>query len=261
MTDIEEVTATEVPIRFDPAGSIVRLGMILLATDLTTERDAALLIPSDRAGVHVTRIMFENPTTPENLRLMGPLLTDAARLILPNEPLAAIYYSCTAASVVIGDAAITQAIQAVRPGVPVITPTGAALAAFRRLGTRRVAVVTPYLPQTTEPMVRYFIEHGLDVVSAQCMGVEDDRDMARISAQTIIDAAIAADRPEAEAVFLSCTALPALGVIDAIETRLGKPVISSNQAGLWQMLGHAGLPPASKAVGRIFSITSSEQVA
>jgi maleate isomerase len=258
MIDLAEVTATEVPIRFDPADCIVRLGMILLATDLTTERDAARLIPTDRAGVHVTRVTFQNPTTPENLRLMGPLLTEAAQLILPDEPLAAIYYSCTAASVVIGDAAITQAIQAARPGVPVITPTGAALAAFRTLGTRRVAVVTPYLRRTTEPMVRYFSEQGLDVVSAQCMGVEDDRDMARISAQTIFGAAIAADRPEAEAVFLSCTALPALGVIDAIETRLGKPVISSNQAALWQMLAHAGLSPAAQAVGRIFSVTSPE---
>lgn len=261
MAGTPEVIATDMIVRFDPADAVARIGLILLATDLTTERDAAKLIPTDRAGVHATRVTFTNPTTPENLRLMGPLLTAAARLILPDEPLAAVYYACTAASVVIGDETITRAIHDARPGISVVTPTGAALAAFHSLGVRRVALVTPYLPQTTAPMVQYFVAHGLDVVSATCMGLADDRDMARVSAQTIIDVAIAADRPEAEAVFLSCTALPTLDVIDEIEARLGKPVVSSNQAALWQLLGHVGLAPPVHGPGQIFAARAPERAA
>lgn len=83
--------------------------------------------------------------------------------------------------------------------------------------------------------------------------------MARVSSQTIIDAAIAADRPQSEGVFLSCTALPALGVIEALEDRLGKPVISSNQAGLWQMLNHARLAP-NEGLGKIFDRMPLEAV-
>lgn len=250
------VLRSRVPVALDPTSAVARLGIIVLSTDLTTERDAARIVPPDHAAVHVARVPFHNPTTPENLRRMGPLLTRAAELILPGEPLAAIYYACTAASVVIGDAEVTDAIHAARPGVPVVTPTAASIAAFAALGMRRIALVTPYLPETTVPMVAYFERGGLDIVSAHCLGIEDDRDMARVSAQTIIDAVTDADTDDAEAIFLSCTALPSLGVIDTLEARLGKPVVTSNQAGLWQMLRHAGLV-ADHAPGRIFAALPS----
>lgn len=243
---------SRVAVALDPRAAVARLGLIVLSTDLTTERDAARIVPHDRAAVHVARVPFRNPTTPENLRRMGPLLTRAAELILPDEPLAAIYYACTSASVVIGDAAVAAAIHATRPGVPVVTPTLASLDAFAALGVRRIALVTPYLPETTAPMVAYFTRAGLDIVAARCLGLEDDRDMARVSARTIIDAVLAADCDAAQAVFLSCTALPTLGVIATLETRLGKPVVTSNQAGLWRMLRHAGLV-ADHAPGRVFA--------
>jgi maleate isomerase len=246
------VTPSEAPVVLDAADAVARLGLIVLSTDLTTERDAARIVPPDHAAVHVARVPFTNPTTPENLRRMAPLLTRAAELILPDEPLAGIYYACTSASVVIGDAEVAAAIQLARPGVPVVTPSAASLDAFAALGVRRVALVTPYLPCTTAPMVDYFAQSGLEIVSARCLGMEDDRDMARVSAQTIIDAVQDADCDAAEAVFLSCTALPALGVIDTLEARLGKPVVTSNQAGLWRMLRHAGLV-ADRAPGRIFA--------
>ncbi|WP_112323043.1 aspartate/glutamate racemase family protein [Oceanibium sediminis] len=260
MTEKSDVLLSSVPVRLEPRDAVTRLGLIALATDLTTERDAANLLPRDHAALHVARIAFQNPTTPENLRRMLPRLTDTAALLLPDEPVAAIYYACTAASVAMGDDAVISAIQAAKPGVPVVTPTAAALAAFGALGIRKVALMTPYLPETTAPMADYFNRHGLDIVSAQCLGLEDDRDMARVSAQTIIDAAIAADRPEAEGVFLSCTGLPALGVIETLEARLGKPVISSNQAALWKLLSHAGLAPTARP-GRIFTAMPPEQAA
>lgn len=237
---------------FRPTGALARLGIIVLATDLTSERDAAHLVPPEGAAVHVARIPFQNPSTPANLARMAPDLTGAADLILPDVPLSAVAFCCTAASVEIGDGAIRHAVHAVRPGVPVVTPPDAAVAGFAALGVTRIALVTPYLVETTIPMARYFSRRGLDLVSAQCLGIADDRDIARVSEETIIEAAVAADRPEAEGVFLSCTALPAVGVIAAIEARLGKPVISSNQAFIWQLLRHAQVAAPAHAPGRLF---------
>jgi len=75
----------------------------------------------------------------------------------------------------------------------------------------------------------------MELCHVECLGLEDDRDMARVSDETIINAAIAIDRPDAEALFLSCTGLPAINVITEIERRIGKPVISSNQVSAWAM--------------------------
>jgi maleate isomerase len=78
-------------------------------------------------------------------------------------------------------------------------------------------------------------------------------DMARVSDQTIINAAIALDSPDAEALFLSCTGLPAINVIAEIERRIGKPVVSSNQASAWAMSRLGGLPDHRPAeFGRLF---------
>ncbi|UOM32731.1 aspartate/glutamate racemase family protein [Acuticoccus sp. I52.16.1] len=247
------VHASPVAVRLDPR-PVHRIGMIALATDLTSERDAARLLPPEVA-MHTTRVPFENPTTPDTLRRLAGGLTGAADLLVPGLDLAAIIFSCTAASATIGDAAVRAAIQTARPGVPVVTPPDAATQAFAALGVRRIALLTPYLPETTAPMVRYFQARGLTIVAAQCLGLADDREMARVAPQTILAAAEAVDTADAEAVFLSCTALPALGLIDALEATLGKPVVSSNQASLWQALGHAAV--AIEGPGRLFAVPAS----
>ena len=76
--------------------------------------------------------------------------------------------------------------------------------------------------------------------------------MARVHRDTIIEAACQIDSPEAEALFLSCTGLPAAVVIDEIERRTGKPVVSSNQASTWAMLRHAGLDHRPQGYGRLY---------
>ena len=239
---------------------VIRLGMVALSTDLTIEGDARRVLP-DRAALHVARVAFENPTTPENLRRMAPRLTEAADLLVPEVPLAAIAYACTAASVTMGDAAVEAGISRTRPGIPVVTPPRAACEGLAALAVRRIALVTPYLPETTAPMVRYFEDRGFEVVSAHCLGLADDRDIARVTPGTIRAAVLAADGPDAEGIFLSCTALRAVPMIDGLEALTGKPVISSNQALLWRLLHHANLPPAAGNWGRLFDAGPLERAA
>lgn len=247
-----EVNISSVRPEFDPIEARRKFGLIALATDLTTERDFPRVIPLDRAVVYSTRVAFENPTTPENLRKMAPLITEAADLILPGEPLDAICYSCTAASVVIGDEEVAAAVHAARPGIPVVTPSGAALKGFKALGVNRISVLTPYLVETSKPMADYFTRCGLELQAFHCLGLEDDRMMARVSQRTIIDAALDADSPATEAFFLSCTGLPALDAIAEIEELTGKPVVSSNQASAWELMRHSGLNHVPIGYGKLF---------
>ena len=254
------VERSSVAVTFDPPESVPRLAMIALSSDLTSERDAARLIPRG-AALHVARVMNVNPATPDNLARMAPQLTDAAALLPEGVTLGAILYGCTAASVAIGDETVVAHIRKARPGVPVVTPVTAAVDAFAALGVSRIAVMAPYVEETAASVVRWFGRHGLDIVSAQCLGVADDRDIARLGGDTIIDAALAVDTPDAEALFLSCTALPALGIIDELEARLDKPVVTSNQAGFWRLLRHGGLSPRPDAPGRLFAHELRERVA
>lgn len=228
-----------------------RLGLIVLATDHTTERDFARMLPRDEVQAYVARVPYANPTTPENLRLLQPRLAEAAALILPGEPLDALHFGCTSAVVAIGDEAVEAALQAGKPGTPAVTPLSAARAALGTLGVRRISLLTPYTAETTAPMVGYFARHGFEVHGVTCFGLEDDRVMARVRPEAVLAAAVEATAREAEGLFISCTALRAAEVAQRIEDAIGRPVVTSNQASVWRCLRILGL--AAPLPGRLGS--------
>jgi maleate isomerase len=193
---IQQSTA---PLAFDERPMPKRIGLVVLATDHTTEPDFQRMVASDRIAVYATRIDYANPATPENLRRMQPWLSEGASLILPDETLDAICYSCTSASVVMGDDAVEAAIRAAKPGVPVITPPAAVRRALDTLGLRRISVLTPYTVETSAPMAAYFERHGYAIARFTCLGLDDDRVMARISRSSLVAVARVATSPEAQA--------------------------------------------------------------
>lgn len=237
----------------DPRPLERRVGLIILATDHTTEPDYRRMVASERIGVYVARVAYANPTTPENLRKMQPALTEAAALILPDETLDAICYSCTSASVVIGDAEIEAAVQAAKPGVSVVTPPMAAMRGLETLGARTISVLTPYTVETSRPMADYFIRHGFNIASFTCLGFDDDREMARIAPAALVELARQAMHPEADALFVSCTALRSALAAVAIEEAIGRPVVTSNQATAWNCLRLCGDDSARPEWGRLMT--------
>lgn len=256
--DSKPITRSPAPVALVPVDAWQRLGLITLSTDLTTERDYHQLMPNNGLGIYTSRVLFENPTTPENLKLMAPRLTAATALLPDDQPLAAICYSCTAASVVIGDKGIAQAIRTHFPDTAVVTPSLSAVYAFRTLGVKKISVLTPYTIETSQPMAQYFSQQGIDIHQFHCLGIEDDREMARVSSQSIIQAALAVDCPKSEALFISCTGLPAVAVIQQLEDTLGKPVVTSNQATAWMMMQHAKVSEMPHNFGQLFKHACSD---
>lgn len=235
-----------------------RVGLVILATDHTSEPDFARMVASARIGVYVARLAYANPTTEENLCAMQPSLAEAAGLILPGEALDAICYSCTSASVAIGDAEIATALRVGRQGVPVVTPTLAATAGLHALGARRISILAPYTVETSRPMANYFAGKGFSIAGSTCLGFDDDREMARIPPAAIVDLARAATAPDAEALFVSCTALRAASVAAQIEAAIGRPVVTSNQATAWMCLRLCGDDAPYPQFGRLMTLPLPE---
>ena len=48
--------------------------------------------------------------------------------------------------------------------------------------------------------------------------------------------------------------MPSVQTIAEIETRTGKPVVTSNQASAWAMMRHAGLDERINGYGRLFDL-------
>ena len=237
----------------DDRAASKRIGLIALATDHTVEADFRRLVASDDIAVHVARVHYANPTTPENLRAMHPLLTEAAALILPGDALDAIVYGCTSASVVIGENEVAAAVGAGKPGTPVITPSGAAARALRALGAERIAILTPYVRRTAEPMHAFFSAQGFQVERLVCLGMEDDGEMARLPHDEIVRLAVDTITPETQALFIACTSLRAAQCVAEIERRTGLPVVTSNLAAAWASLRQCGIAPRPNAASRLLA--------
>ncbi|HEV7249698.1 MAG TPA: ectoine utilization protein EutA [Shinella sp.] len=253
MQTLDLVLTSRAP-KLDERTLAKRVGLIILATDHTTEVDFQRMVANERIGVYATRIPYANPVTPENLRAMQPSLTAGAALILPGEPLDVVMYSCTSASVVIGDAAVKAAVKAAKPTAAVVTPTAAAVSALKAFGAKRISVLTPYTIETSKPMADYFIALGFDIARFTCLGLTDDREMARISPAEIVAFAKEATAPDCDALFISCTAVRAAGVAAEIEAAIGKPVVTSNLATAWACLRLCGDDAAWPELGRLMTL-------
>ena len=61
------------------------------------------------------------------------------------------------------------------------------------------------------------------------------------------------DHKDADAIFISCTALRVVEVLDQIEKQVSKYVISSNQAMIWDCLRSVNIKNIINGYGKLFS--------
>jgi maleate isomerase len=222
-------------IQLDEVAPAGRIGLIALATDFNSEQDLRRMYP-DGVEVFTNRVLNANPVTMQNLRNMAGDISRAAGGILPGFSLDAMIYGCTSGTVANGAKKIEQLVQQSCPGVPVTNPVTAALAAFAHFGADKISILTPYTEAVNLEMASYFEDHGIEVLNIAGLDYEDDIEMTGIPPRDIADAAIGVCDGRADLLFISCTAIRSSMVIEQIEKRLGKPVVSSNQALVWHSL-------------------------
>ena len=150
-------------------------------------------------------------------------------------------YACTSGSFVAGLTRERRLVKAMEEAGAkrAITTSGALLRALEALGARRIAIGTPYDAEVTTKLSEFLVEAGYEKISHAFLGLTGD--IFRVSHKSVRDLAVAADRPEADAVFLSCTNLRTFGVLAEIEHEIGKPVLSANQVTMWAALRAVGL--------------------
>jgi maleate isomerase len=229
-----------------------KIGYVLLATEQTIQDDVMALRP-DGVGVHFARAPIPDSITAETLAAQVDHLADAAATLLPDGSLDVVCYACTSGSLVIGEERVFAEFRKGAPNAEPTTLITGVIRALRAVGAKSVAVATPYLEEIDRQEDDYLRAAGFDVVNIDGLRIEKDSDMVRVPPAYIVDFALSADRPEADALFISCGALRTLDVVGEIERRAGKPVICSNQAMIWDCLRRAGIDDRIQGYGRLLS--------
>lgn len=177
--------------------------------------------------------------------------------MLATAPLHSIVFACTSGSFIGGkgyDVRIVDEMRKVSRGIPVTTTATACVKGLTAVGARRVVLVAPYTEAVTGRAVDYFSQHGFEVVAWHAMGLDDDVVIGEVPPEHLFDVVRRYDRPDADAVFISCTNLRTIAVLDELECLIGKPVVSANQASFWDGLRLAGVSDAVPSYGRLLTL-------
>ena len=228
-----------------------KLGFVLLATEQTVHEDMITLCPSG-VGVHFARVSNTDEITNASLTAIAPDLTRASSTLLPDGSLDVVSYACTSGSLVLGQERVEELLRAGNPNAKPSSIIAAVIRALQAVHARKIVVATPYLDEINTAERDYLEDRGFDVLDIQGLNLERDSDMVRVSPAFLETMAAELDRPDADAIFISCGALRSIEVIEALEARTGKPVITSNQALAWDALRLAGITDRIEGYGQLF---------
>jgi len=146
-----------------------------------------------------------------------------------------VFYGCTAAGFLAGsdgNAAMVQKL-AVRTGARVVSTAGAMADVLRHGGVAWAAVVTPYLAPVNDGLRAYLAASGIEVETLESFLCATTAELGRITADEVRDLALRTVTPRSAALFIACSQLPTLAILDDLRTRLRIPVWSSIAATAW----------------------------
>ena len=229
-----------------------RVGLIALATDFRIEKDFISIIKDQSIDFFVNRIHCYFPLTSENLKKMSNNITEISDDILPNEKLDCVVYGCTSGTITSGYSSIKKKINLAKPDAKVTTPSTAAVNALKKLGLKKISIFTPYSKALNDEVVDYFKKENFEITTNSYFDISNDLDIGKVDENYLYETLCEMDLGKAEALFISCTALPALSIIDKLEKKLNKTVLSSNQVLIWDTLQSIGKRDRIEGFGRLF---------
>ncbi|UOA26281.1 Maleate isomerase [Pseudosulfitobacter sp. DSM 107133] len=219
------------------------LGLVVLQVDETIEGDMRRLLGD--AQLYVSRVPSDARVTRETLAEMAAHLGRAASLLPPAAELAAVAYGCTSGAAQIGPEQVARLVRQGRQVAAVTDPVSALVAACGHLGLRRLALLSPYVETVSDHLRSVLDAQGIETPVFGTFAEAEEARVVRIAPDAIIEAAVDLCRTaDVDGLFLSCTNLRTLPVIDRLEGQLGLPVLSSNLVLGWHMAQLAGMPVA-----------------
>ena len=231
-----------------------RIGLITLGSDFRIEKDFNNIIYGKNIDLFVNRIHCYNPLTNETLKKMADDITDVTKEILPNEKLDCVAYGCTSGTVAAGYKSIKEKINLAKPEAKVTTPITSAIKALKKLNIKNISVFTPYTDSINQSAANYIKESGININTLHYFDIASDIDIGKVDKDYLFEVLSNLNLDESDALFISCTALPALDLIDKLEKKLKKIVLSSNQTLIWEALNLIGNKETVIGYGKIFEV-------
>ena len=229
-----------------------RIGVITLSTDFTIEQDFRKICHGLPLDLFFNRIPFINPLTHENYLKMGNHIPEVSNHILPGQKIDVVAYGCTSGTIAIGEDHIERQVQKSKPNAKVTTPITAAIKAFKKLKLNNIAVLTPYPKDVNLTVFNYLISNKIQIDSFSSFNLSYDSEIAQVSLDSIMDGISNINLKKVDGLFVSCTALKIMDILEDVEKKFNTTVISSNQAIIWDCLRLIDMDTNISGYGKLF---------
>jgi maleate isomerase len=232
-----------------------RIGLIALGSDFRIEKDFNNIIYGRDIDLYVNRIHCYNPLTNKTLAKMADDITEVTKDILPDQKIDCIAYGCTSGTVAAGYDTIKEKVNLAKPEAKVTTPITSAIKALKVLGINKISIFTPYTNTINNSVVSYFKKENITINSLTYFDIASDLDIGKVDENYLFKVLSKIDLDNSEALFVSCTALPVLSIIDKLEKKLNKIILSSNQTLIWEALNLIENKEPVVGFGKIFEVS------
>ena len=206
------------------------------------------------------KINFPGPT-PEGLGILTDRLEETAAMY-KGSGMDLVVFGCTSGSCIKGVGWDKECINQIEraSGIPGLTTSTAVLEALQVLGTKKVAVLTPY-PEATNIIEKKFLEdNGFEVTNIVGMDMtawtkpNGGPAFSNADEYFLYQNCKEMDLKGADTFFLSCMGLTTMEVVNDVERDLGIPVVTSHQATLWAALRHCRVGAKLPNMGKLFTL-------
>lgn len=228
-----------------------RIGVLVPSAILAIEPEFNRMAP-EGVSCHYHRIPFKGGGL-QALKAVEQSVAEGTRILLDARP-SVMVMSGTGTSFAGGygyDQALIAKMKEINGNLPTTTTSTSVVQALRKMGIKKVSIATPYLEEVAKAAAKFIQDSGIEVLDLNWLGkgtgIED------VSQEIVYHMARQVDKPESEAVFISCINLHTIEIIEKLEGDLGKPVISSNQATMWNLLRIGGVQDQLQGYGRLFT--------
>lgn len=244
---------------------IYRIGQIVPSSNTTmeTEIPAMLLkrqeVEPERFTFHSSRMRMQK-VTKEELAAMDRD-SDRCALELADARVDVLGYACLVAIMSMGrgyhrvsEKRLHERTAEAGGPAPVITSAGALVDGLKAIGAKKVSLLAPYMKPLTSLVIDYIENEGIEVVDSISLEISDNLEVGRQDSRAPIEITKKLNTTGVDAVVASaCVQMPSLASIQAIEDRVGMPVISSSVATTYMMLKKLGLKTYSPSFGSLLS--------
>ncbi len=227
-----------------------RVGLLLPSSNTTQEPEFIKTLPSP-VTLHTTRLTLRTIDPDSTIKVVAELDVEARKLA--DADVDVLVLSATAPSTRFGKGYDQELCERIHKasGKPATTAATAMLKAFKALGIKQIVLAAPWASITNQTVTDFIEAAGVKVLNQEALGVVDNNQVGLLGSQTAYDLALKADRPEADAIFLACGNWHTIDIVDQLERKTGKPVLTTNNCAFWDVLRMLGGHEKVKGYGSL----------